>query len=209
MKNFLKPLKFNTPEDNIFFWGCLHLNHDPKWDIPLWKRRGFNNVQDHNDYIKTTWQQTLNQDSIIFLLGDTCFGHKANETIISLLESVPFKECYLLPGNHTAGWKQLLDITDENGLINIQAKKIYLTPNYLEIIVNGHAAVLSHYPIVSWNGQSKGSYMVHAHVHGSLEESNIGKLLYLSRIKEVSLEKCLIPLSFNKLKKSFNQSVLK
>lgn len=214
MKNFLKPLKFSIPEDNIFFWGCLHLNHDPKWDVPIWKKRGFNSVQEHTLHLKNAWKDTLNEDSIIFLLGDTCFGYNAYETIVSFLDSVPFKECYLLPGNHTAGWKQLLELTDNDGLYKpygdyaLLNKKVYLTPNYLELIINGHSVVLSHYPIVSWNGQGKGSYMLHAHVHGSLELTRIGEILYSSRIKEVSVEKCLSPISFNSVKKCFNQSII-
>lgn len=214
MKRFLKPLKFNIPENNIFFWGCLHLNHDPKWEVPLWKARGFDSIHEHNQYIKRAWRETLNDNSIIFLLGDTCFGYNAQEVLLQLFDSVPFKECYLLPGNHTAGWKQLLELTDSEGLYKpygehkLENKSLYLTPNYIELIINGHSVVLSHYPIASWNGQGRGSYMLHAHVHGTLEKSDLGKLLYLSRIKEVSFEKCPKPVSFNEVKKSFDQSII-
>ncbi len=113
-----------------------------------------------------------------------------------------------MSGNHAAGWKQFLEKSDESGCIDLGNKKIYLTPNYLEMFINGHAVVASHYPIASWNGQGKGSYMFHAHVHGTLEKSELGKILYKSRIKEVSVEKFKSPPSFNELKKSFDQSII-
>ena len=208
MKNYLQPLKINHPENNVFFWGCLHLNHDPKWQVPLWKMRGFNSVQEHNIAIEMAWRRSLNSESIIFLLGDSCFGYQAEEYMDSFLCRVPFKEVYWMPGNHTAGWKQFLSKSDSEGTISRSYQKIYLTPNYLEMFINGHSVVASHYPIASWNGQGKGSYMVHAHVHGTLEKSELGKLLYRSRIKEVSIEKCSSPISFNEIKKCFDQSII-
>jgi calcineurin-like phosphoesterase family protein len=208
VKKYLTPLKFKQPENNIFFWGCLHLNHDPKWENPLWKMRGFNSVQEHNQFIEDSWRKKLNEESIIFLLGDTCFGYEAEEYMNSFFTRVPFKEVYWLPGNHTAGWKQFLEKSNEEGLIDKGDQKIYLTPNYLEMFINGHSLVASHYPIASWNGQGKGSYMVHAHVHGTLEKSELGKILYRSRTKEVSVEKCPSPISFNEIKKSFDQSII-
>jgi calcineurin-like phosphoesterase family protein len=208
MKRYLQPLRINHPEDNVFFWGCLHLNHGPKWQVPLWKMRGFNSVQEHNEAIEIAWRKSLNEESIIFLLGDTCFGYQAEEYMDSFFHRVPFKEVYWLPGNHTAGWKQFLCKSDSEGVIDRGYQKIYLTPNYLEMFINGHSVVASHYPIASWNGQGKGSYMVHAHVHGTLDKSELGKVLYRSRIKEVSVEKCSEPISFNNIKKSFDQSII-
>lgn len=208
MKKYLQPLKISHPEDNIFFWGCLHLNHDPKWDVPLWKMRGFESAQEHNEVIENNWRNDLNKNSIIFLLGDSCFGYGAEQFMLSFFHRVPFKECYWMSGNHCAGWKQFLEKSDENGTVDLGDKVIHLVPNYLEMFLNGHAVVASHYPIVSWNGQGKGSYMFHAHVHGSLEKSELGKILYKSRIKEVSVEKFKYPPSFNELKKSFDQNII-
>jgi calcineurin-like phosphoesterase family protein len=206
MKHFLKPVKFNVPEKDIFFWGCLHLNHDPKWEVPLWKMRGYNSASEHFYEIKENWKCKLDKNSIIFLLGDTVFGHNAEETVLNFFKEVPFQTCYMMGGNHTAGWKQLLEKSDENcEYIIDENKKLILIPNYFEIIINGHSVVLSHYPIVSWNGQGKGAIMLHAHVHGSLEKSEIGKLLYKTKIKEVSVEKTKLPLSFNEIKRKLDK----
>lgn len=212
MKKYLKPLKIKESGKNVFFWGCLHLNHDPKWENPIWKMRGFNSVHEYNEAAKNAWCAKLNEESIIFLLGDTCFGHDAENFLMKFFQDVPFKDCYMLPGNHTAGWKSILEKTNEDGELKIEngekGKKIILVPNYLEVIVEGHPIVCSHYPIASWNGQGKGSFMLHAHVHKTLEKSEIGKILYKSRIKEVSFENERSPASFEQIKKDLNKSVI-
>jgi calcineurin-like phosphoesterase family protein len=200
MKNCVRPFKFDCKEKDVFFWGCLHLNHDPKWEIPLWKMRGFNSIQDHNDSIENNWKSNLNENSIIFLLGDTCFGYTAESYMDSFFDRVPFKTCFWMGGNHTAGWNQYLDKSNSNSQVVIGEKIVQLIPNYVEMFINGVSVVACHYPIISWNKQGKGGFMVHAHVHGNLEKTEIGKLLYKLKIKEVSIEKRATPLSFAELK---------
>jgi len=201
----VRPFKFNLDENNLFFWGCLHLNHNPQWEVPLWKMRGFNSVKEHNEVIENNWKMSLNNESIIFLLGDTSFGYDAEQYMNDFFNRVPFKECYWMSGNHTAGWNQFLDKSDINSQVRISEKTIQLIPNYAEIVINDTKIVACHYPIISWNGHARGSYMVHAHVHGTLENSDIGKLLYRSKIKEVSIEKQAHPLSVRQLKEYFNK----
>ena len=204
MKKCLRPLKFECDENNIFFWGCLHLNHDPQWEVPLWKKRGFNSILEHNQTIENNWKEKLNEDSIIFLLGDTSFGYCAEQYMSSFFSRVPFKECYWMSGNHAAGWSKFLDGSDESGITLIDNKLIQITPNYMEIHINDSRVVACHYPLTSWNGQGKGSFMVHAHVHGTLEKSELGKILYKSKIKEVSIEKQPFPISCGELRRHFN-----
>lgn len=200
MKNCVRPFRFYNPSD-LYFWGCLHLNHDPKWEIPLWKKRGFESIHEHNQFIENSWKATLNDNSIIFLLGDTCFGYSAENYMTSFFERMPFDTCYWMGGNHTAGWNQFLDKSDENSQVRINNKTIQLIPNYVELFVNDTLVIACHYPIVSWNGQRRGSFMVHAHVHGMLAKTEMGKLLTKTNTKEVSVEVQKTPLSFLNLKK--------
>jgi calcineurin-like phosphoesterase family protein len=205
--NFLyQPLKIkNTP---VLFWGCLHLDHDPSWKIPLWSARGFKNVKDQNDSLLRRWISKADENTVGFLLGDNAFGVNASSVLETFIKTIPFKELYLMPGNHHAGWKQLL-ANSQNGVWDLGHKKVYFIPNYLEIIVNNQSIVLCHYPIFSWNGQGGGSWMLYSHVHGSLQRSELGRTYQITgKNCEVSVETCSYPVTLEDLQRFFARRML-
>ncbi len=138
------------------------------------------------------------------------------DKLLSLLEKIPIEDSNFfadralwhaltrwkdnLPGNHYAGWHQLFNLRSGNGFY-LDNKIITFVPNYIELIINGQPIVASHYPLLSWNGQAKGSWMLFSHVHGNLEKSDIGKMYLDSGAKcyELSVEKNKHPASFSYL----------
>ena len=47
--------------------------------------------------------------------------------------------------------------------------------DYLEIApgyAKGHRLVLSHYPMLSWNGKARGAIMLHGHIHSRGDRTN-------------------------------------
>lgn len=198
-----KPIKINT--SNVLWQGCWHLAHDPvHWDVPIWKTRGYNSAEEHFHGLINNWNSVANDETIGFSLGDSAFGNKAFDNLKFFLESIKFKTIYLMSGNHSASWTQILDGLDSNIWRIADDKHVILVPNYLETFVCGQPIVNSHYPILGQNGAARGSWMLHAHVHGNLGKSEIGKL-YQSRgkNKEVSVEVAPIPLSFKDLQEYF------
>lgn len=196
---FYKPVKISSTDHNVLFWGCLHYGHDPKWDVPIWKTRGYNSSIDHDNAIINNWNNKANKNTVGFLLGDNIFGHNADERLKNLFSRLEFDTLYVLPGNHQAGYKQLFESSD--GSMQIGDKKIFFVPNYLEIFVNGQAIVLSHYPILSWNGAGKGAYHIFAHVHGNLNRSELGRMYLATGLNyEVSVENCSSPITFGELR---------
>ena len=43
-------LKFNSEKQNIWFTSDWHYNHNPSWPVPIWKARGFQSVEESNNY---------------------------------------------------------------------------------------------------------------------------------------------------------------
>ena len=206
---FYKPVKITSTDHDVLFWGCLHYGHDPKWDNPIWKTRGYNSSFEHDEGLIQNWNSKSNKNTIGFLLGDTIFGHNADERLLKLFNRLNFKELYILPGNHQAGYKQILDSLYENVLnVDGHEKLIHFVPNYLETIVNGQAIVMCHYPILSFNGMAKGAYHLYAHVHGNLGRSELGRLYQNTGLTyEVSVENCPSPITFGELRAEMRKKV--
>jgi len=206
---FYKPVKVSSTDHDVLFWGCMHYGHDPKWDNPIWKLRGYNSSAEHDEGLIKNWNSKANKNTIGFLLGDTIFGHNADERMLKLFNRLNFKELYILPGNHQAGYKQILDSLHENVLnVDGHEKLIHFVPNYLEAVVNGQAIVMCHYPILSFNGMAKGAYHIYAHVHGNLGRSELGRLYQNTGLTyEVSVENCPSPITFGELRAEMRKKV--
>jgi calcineurin-like phosphoesterase family protein len=199
---FYQPVRESCKNHQALFWGCTHFRHDPKWEIPLWKRRNFHSSEEHDNAIVNRWNNKATQDTIGFLLGDIVFGYGAHEELKKFLDRIQFKRLYLMPGNHQAGWKQLFEEAPENKYQAQHGGEVVFVPNYLEAYINGQPIVMSHYPILSWNGQGKGSWMLFSHVHGSLSNSELGRMYLAHGLnKEMSVEACPEPATYGEIKK--------
>lgn len=200
---FYKPVKISAKDEDILVWGCTHFNHSCEaWAEPIWKQRGYDSLEKHDLGLITNWNVKASDQTVGFILGDVIFGKDGEKNLLHILNRLTFKELFLLPGNHTSGWKQVFSSCAEN-VLDLGHKKVIFVPNYLECFVNGKSVVMSHYPILSWNGQAKGSYMLFSHVHGHLEESVLGKA-YLEtkcRALEMSVEKWASPPTFGDIRR--------
>ena len=201
---FYKAIKENEKENNVLFWGCVHLDHlSEHWTIPIWKHRGYNSLEEYNLGLVNNWNSKANHNTVGFLLGDSIFGHNAEEKFIKFLKDISFKKLYVMPGNHQGGYKQIFESIEGNTYYPEEDKEVIFVPNYLEAIIGGQEIVMSHYPLASWNRQSKGSFMIHSHCHANLYKSEVGKILYKAKIIDVGVENCPHPISLAEVKKKF------
>lgn len=187
-----KPLSLGA---NTFFVSDLHYGHDREF---LWGKRGFKSVQDHDVTMIDKWNACDGiETSNVFHLGDIMFGSGGIERLPALLNQLHFKTLFLMGGNHHAGFKQLFERAVDFH-VNLDGRDIYFLPNYFEIYIQKQPIVLSHYPIGSWNGQSKGSWQVHGHSHGSYSLST-GKQI------DVGIEVFGGPVPFETIKRYMNK----
>lgn len=203
---FHKPVKIQDKEDKIFFWSDLHLGHAcTSWDEPLYVKRGFETLEEHDSSLLKRWNERIPHEGIVFNLGDMLFGHNGHQRLLNYFEILNFKTMYLLFGNHTAGTKQVFESLEGNIHQVNSEKQVVFCPNYIEANINGTPCVLSHYAIASFNRQGKGAFMIHGHSHGNLHNSDFGKMLYQARVVDVGVEKYPYPPSFREIKEKFKK----
>ena len=202
---FYRPIKVTDKDHNVFFWSDTHFGHEClNWAEPLWIKRGFKTLQEHDELLINRWQKNVSETATVFHLGDIIFGRDGEGRLYDILNRLTFRNLYLMPGNHQAGWKQAFEATVDGVYHLSPDKRVYFVPNYLEAVVNGQAIAMSHYAIASWNGQGKGSWMLHGHSHGSLHKGEIGAILYKSRIRDLGVECYPEPASFRSLQRELN-----
>lgn len=193
----MQVLKFkNEIGHRVYFFSDLHVCHERDFILGP---RGFKTAEESKETLIKNWNERVTNNDTIFLLGDTVVGAgtKGLEVFDELLRRLNYRALYVLPGNHPSGYTQRFDEVIANTNIDNYFrltfsldgfKTIHLVPNYFEIYVNGKSIVLSHYPILSYNGMNKGGFLLHGHSHGNLSRSEIGREYSKGKVLEVSPE---------------------
>lgn len=152
---------------NTYFISDLHFNHknivlgESRWSDKA-GCRPFNSTLEMNQQIVDSLK-TLNQDSVLFILGDILFGDKFQ--LEFLMDNIICKEIHYIFGNHC----NFIRGTDYERFFDSCS-------DYLEIFCKGRTGhdtrvCLFHYPIKSWHDRGKGSYVLSGHVHGNMPYS--------------------------------------
>lgn len=120
----------------IYFTSDLHLNHDREF---IYKPRGFLNVEEMNKSIEYNWNNKINYDDEVYVLGDLMLGDNSiGMEILNRLQG----NIHIIRGNH-----------DTDARI-----KLYKTlPNVVEICegkfleIKGYHFYLTHFPCITTN----------------------------------------------------------
>lgn len=203
---YYSPLLVKCDDEKVLFWSDTHFGHlCERWDVPLWRMRGFSSVDEHDQTLIERWNSVACDESIAFFLGDFIFGPNTIQRFEKIVNELKFKTLHMMPGNHCSGWKQHFENNaSTHGAWNLSdSKRIIFVPNYIEAVVNKQPIVMSHYPLASFNGQAKGAWMVHGHCHGKLYHSTTMQNLYKAKIIDVGVENSPSPITFGGLKTFF------
>lgn len=122
--------------------------------------RPFETTGEMHDYILKRWNARVTNADTVYILGDIAL-RGSNGPLIGLVAQLKGKKV-LIKGNHD-------DVRDYRYAMLFDEIVDYkeLTEN-----VNGKAQklVLSHYPILMWNGQHRGTILLYGHTHNSVED---------------------------------------
>jgi len=146
-----------------FFSSDWHLGH--KRVVHDFGQRPFSSVEDMDDTIIKNMFSGLKKNDMFFFLGDLYWERDSFWKMYNQIpDGVRF---FWITGNHDAK----------------QVKQHYahfevITP-MMETKIQGHHAVLCHYPMMTWNRSHYNSFQLYGHHHkgGHWEPENLGKQL--------------------------------
>lgn len=139
--------------DKVFFTADTHFNHT---NIIYYCDRPYKDASHMNESLIENWNQLVDTESLIFILGDFAYGDKRDwENLLGRLHGRKF----LIKGNHDRSncipSHKFLEVHE--GFAKIYVKD---PDSHREII-------LCHYPMLSWEHSHKGSWQLYGHWHGS------------------------------------------
>tara|TARA_R110000772_G_scaffold249530_2_gene363850 strand:+ start:33053 stop:33712 length:660 start_codon:yes stop_codon:yes gene_type:complete len=170
----------DTAESKLYVSGCLHLNHDPKWKMPLWKARGFLSSKEMTDDIINGINKKCRKEDNLLVLGDFCLNTQFCE-FLDLLDRINPK-IWMIEGNHPNPWLKEYEkwSIEEFGhlALDVDWRGMRYMGHYISLKWNNKSFVANHYPFAVWDGCQNGVLSIHSHNHGSytpsLPKSNVG-----------------------------------
>ena len=162
-----------------YYIADLHFFHE-KLNTKM-DNRGFESVEAMNEYMIRQWNSKVRKNDEVVVLGDFSVG-KGLETneVLKRLNGAKF----LITGNHD---RFLEDRKFDEKLFR------WIRP-YWEVKDNKRKVILSHYPIICYNGQYRidkegkaGTYMLYGHVHNTYDEKLVSQFMDITRKSIVKL----------------------
>lgn len=152
--------------DLHFFHERLNTNLD---------HRGFASIEEMHRYMIKQWNGRVRDNDDVVILGDFSIGHsKDTMEILSQLKG----RKYLITGNHD---KYIEESHFDKTVFE------WIAP-YKELRDNKRKVILSHYPVMCYNGQNNmdgqgepKAYMLYGHVHNSLDEVLMNRFIMQTR----------------------------
>lgn len=175
-KGDFRRMKINFKDsDNskLFVTGCPHLNHNPSWDTPIYKMRGYDSAQEMTDSIIENINERCRESDNLLVLGDFCLNTSWTEFQELIWKIKP--KIWMLHGNHNSPWGKEF----ENYCLNEYGFKLCVPHDnwlgkvnvlgyYVELNWNKKFMVCNHYAYQIWNKSHHKSWSLVSHSHGTL-----------------------------------------
>ena len=156
-----------------YYISDLHFYHDALNHVM--DVRGFRDEQDMNEYMISQWNSRVRKNDEVVVLGD--FSMEKWDKTKAVLDQLKGK-IYLLQGNHDRFVKDK----------EFDPSRFIWVRSYAEMHDNGRKVILSHYPVMCYNGQRRLSkhgnpktYMLHGHVHDTLDQRLLEQFQQITR----------------------------
>ena len=140
----------------IYFTSDWHFNHDKDF---IWKKRGYNSVEEMNDDLINKICSTLDEGDKLWVLGDLVMGDI--DKAAAVLSRIPYSVHFLV-GNHDT--LRRINLYDSLGWVNHE-RAIQVTDGNWDFY-------LSHYPTVTMNYDDVKKHHPLINLHGHTHYQN-------------------------------------
>lgn len=137
----------------IYYISDIHFN-----DLRVFNKclKPFKNLVDYKEEIIKRWNLKVNEEDIIYILGDLADDIE----VIKILRKLKGHK-HLIIGNHD------LKLLDE-----YKKSQIFESIEFMKLIDDkGRKVFLCHYPIMDWMDFNYGSYHVYGHIHNKTKNN--------------------------------------
>lgn len=143
-----------------FYIADTHFGHE---NMIKFDKRPFSNVQEMDTIMVENWNRVVGKDDTVYILGDFLWQH--SEEYVELAKSLNGHK-RLIKGNHDRSH-------------NSSYKKIFEAINdYEEVQDAGMKIILSHYPMMAYNGSYNGRALhLYGHVHTTNEADRVNEMI--------------------------------
>jgi len=153
-----KTITLDIEKHNVFFTSDQHFMH---YNVIEFCNRPFDDLNHMHKTMIDNWNQVVNFEDHVFMLGDFCFGDKAQW--LYFLERLN-GNIYLVYGNHDKSIAG--NFVREAHMMNL----FIIDPE----VKGGQRISLCHYPMLSWYQSHNGAWMLYGHLHGKLVNTDLG-----------------------------------
>lgn len=145
----------------IYYIGDMHLGHA---NVIKHDNRPFSNIEEMNKELIKNYNSVVKDNDEVYIDGDITF--KSVTEAIKLVSQLKGRK-HLVIGNH-----------DKKNVKNKEFRDLFIDcKEYYDINDNGRRVIITHYPMIEWDGFFRGSYHVYAHIHNNL--NNAGRQMIL------------------------------
>ncbi len=136
-----------------FYIADTHFGHS---NILKFCHRPFANTDEMDKALIENWNSVVTDKDDVYILGDFAYRFERGK-LQHYLESLKGRK-YMILGNH-----------DKDIRRDAQRDAFVWVKDYADINDNGRRVILSHYPMVEWNGFFRGSIHLYGHIHNNVD----------------------------------------
>jgi calcineurin-like phosphoesterase family protein len=151
---------------NLWFTSDLHLGHK---NVIKFCDRPFADVKEMSEKIIENWNNIVNDDDIVFILGDV-FWFNDSQTIKKILNRLK-GIIYIIPGNHDdfSSYHRVVD--DPRFILCNDVVQVFLETEDNRYDKKITELWLSHYPMMTWPHRNLGAINLFGHIHSKIDKT--------------------------------------
>lgn len=164
----MKKLHITLQENQkLWFTSDLHFGHR---NVIRFCERPFEDEKQMGPKLIEYWNDTVGDNDIIFVLGDT-FWFNDSRNIKKVLSSLNGKTIYILPGNHD-DFDAYHRVDDPRIILLDDVNVMWLeSENNREWKKKMYEVWMSHYPMMTWPHRDNGAFQFFGHIHSNSNRS--------------------------------------